>query len=58
MKKKIKLTKKQKLAFDKIPSCSEIYSVYETKDFIEFVVGRWGDTCTYRVYNNGEVYER
>ena len=25
---------------------------------VEFVVSRWGDICTYRVYKNGEITAR
>lgn len=53
-----KLSAKAKKALDKIPSFSELLKVYEYKDCIEFVVNRWGDICTFRVYSNGEVYER
>lgn len=52
------LTKEQKKAMEKLPSFSELYSCRTYRDCIEFVVGRWGDTCTYRVYNNGEVTEK
>lgn len=53
-----KLSSKEKKALDKIPSFSELLKVYDYGDCIEFVVNRWGDICTFRVYNNGEVCER
>lgn len=54
---KQKLSSRAKKALDKI-SYSELYRVYEMRDFVECVVNRWGDTCTYRIYDNGEIYER
>lgn len=56
--KKPKLTAKMKKALDKIPSYSELLSAYDLGDCIEFTIDRWGDVCTYRVYNNGNVCER
>ena len=35
-----------------------VLDVYEARDFVEITVDRWGDVCKYRVYDNGEVYER
>lgn len=52
------LTKIQKEAMNKIPDFSELYSCHSYRDCIEFVVNRWGDVCTYRVYNNGDVVEK
>lgn len=52
------LTKIQREALNKIPDFSELYSCHTYRDCIEFVVKRWGDTCTFRVYNNGEVVEK
>ena len=49
-----KLPKRVKDALNKI-SCSDVYDYYETRDFVELVVNRWGDTCTYRIYDNGEI---
>lgn len=46
-----------KKALEKL-SYSELIKVYEYKDCVEVVVNRWGDVCTYRVYDNGEVCER
>ena len=53
-----KISAKAKKALDKIPSFSELLKVYNLGDCFEFVVNRWGDICTFRVYNNGEVVER
>lgn len=36
-------------------SFSKILSHYETKDFHEFIVNRYGDVVNYRVYNSGQV---
>ena len=55
---KPKLTEKMKKALDKIPSYSELLSAYDLGDCVEFTINRWGDVCTYRVYNNGNVYAR
>lgn len=52
------LTKEQKKAMEQLPSFSDLYSCHTYRDCIEFVVGRWGDTCTFRVYSNGEVFEK
>lgn len=49
--------KRVKDALKKI-SCSGVYNWYETRDFVELVVDKWGDTCTYRIYDNGEITER
>jgi hypothetical protein len=38
-------------------SYSKLLSWYECRDFVEVVVDRWGDVSTYRIYDNGEVYE-
>lgn len=37
---------------------SDLYDYYDAGDFVELVVDRWGDTCTYRVYNNGDICEK
>lgn len=36
----------------------KVLDVYEDRDFIEVTVNRWGDACTYRIYNDGRIYER
>lgn len=53
-----KLTSKEKEALKKIPDYSKLLQVSHGYDFIEFVVNRYGDINTYRVYNDGKVYER
>lgn len=52
-----KLPKRVKEALKQI-DCSKLYDYYNGKDFVELVVSRYGDTCTYRVYDNGDIYER
>ena len=54
----VKLTAKMKKALNKIPSYSELLSARDFGDCFEFIVNRWGDTCTYRVYNDGSVCEK
>lgn len=48
--------------FKKEVSYSKLYDHYKWPDYDEFIVSRWGDTCTYRVYGNNEtnykIYER
>lgn len=43
-------------------SYSKLYEHIRMRDFDEFVVNRWGDTCTFRVYGNSKetykIYER
>lgn len=51
------LSKRVKEALSHI-DYSKLYDYYETRDFVELVVSRYGDTCTYRVYNNGDITER
>ena len=52
-----KYSSRVKKALEKL-SYSELIKVYEYKDCVEVVVNRWGDVCTYRVYDNGKVCER
>ena len=54
----VKLTAKMKKALNKIPSYSELLAAHDFGDCVEFIVNRWGDTCTYRVYNDGSVCEK
>ena len=35
-----------------------ILDFYDSGDFVEFVVRQGGDTNTFRVYNDGRVFER
>lgn len=51
------LSKRAKNALKQI-SYSKLYRVYESREFIEVVVDRWGDACTFRIYNNGDITER
>lgn len=37
---------------------SGMLKYYDYGNFVEFVVSRWGDVCTYRVYQNGEITAR
>lgn len=37
---------------------SDLYAYFETREFVELIVNRYGDTCAYRVYNNGDITER
>ncbi len=53
-----KLTTEEKKALKQIPDFSKLLSVGHGYDFIEFVVNRFGDINTYRVYKNGQVCER
>lgn len=46
-----------KKALSKI-SCSEVIRYYEYRDCVELVVNKWGDVITYRIYDNGDVFER
>ena len=39
-------------------SVSRIIEVSDFGDCVQFVVDRWGDICTFRVYRNGEITER
>lgn len=52
-----KYSKRIEEALKKIPSCSKVYDAYDEGDFVEVTVNRWGDTCTYRVYNDGDICE-
>ena len=52
-----KLPKRVKVALNKI-DCSKLYDYFDAGDFVELVVSRYGDTCTYRVYNNGDIVEK
>lgn len=52
-----KLPIRVKKALNKI-DCSNLYDYYDAGDFVELVVNRYGDTCTYRVYNNGDICEK
>lgn len=47
-------SKRVKDALKKI-SYSDLYDWYETREFVELKVGRWGDLVTYRVYDDGRI---
>ena len=47
----------KKILFNQTPA-DRIIDSYETKDFWEFDVRAGGDVLTYRIYDDGEVYER
>lgn len=49
--------KAEKVLLERI-SVSRIIETHDFKDCVEFVVDRWGDICTFRVYRNGDVTER
>lgn len=49
------IKKAQKKVLEKL---DYILETYPTPDFVEIVGRVGGDTVTYRVYNNGSVYER
>ena len=56
-----KLTAREKKALQKLENQCHFLEVIRVSDYgecIEFVVNRWGDICTFRVYNNGEICER
>ena len=36
----------------------KLLMAYEDNEFCEFIIYYFGDTLTYRVYNNGAVFER
>ncbi len=52
-----KYSKKIKEALNKI-NFSEVLRAYDYGEFVEVLVNRWGDICTYRIYNNGEIVEK
>lgn len=52
-----KMPKRVKEALKQI-DYSKLYDYYNGKDFVELVLSRYGDTCTYRVYDNGDICEQ
>lgn len=57
--KKAELTKREKELLKKIRfGYTKLLHAYECNDFCEFVVYEAGDSLTYRVYDDGRVYER
>lgn len=56
---KKKLSKRAKAALKKTGrEDGKLLMVYEDDEFCEFVIYYFGDILTYRVYHNGEVYEK
>ncbi len=55
MNKKTRIEKAGEKALERLDYILEHYS---TPDFVEIVGRIGGDTVTYRVYNNGDIYER
>lgn len=55
--KKIKLSKRAKALLKKCGH-GELLSAYEGKDFCEFIISEGGDVMTFRVYDDGRVYEK
>lgn len=52
---------KIKNAIKKLDAICSFSGILDARDYgscVELVVNRWGDTCTFRVYNNGEITER
>lgn len=50
-------TRRVKIAISKV-YLDEVLQWYETRDFVELVGRKGGDTLTYRVYDNGTITER
>ena len=55
MNKKTRIEKAEEKALERPDYILEHYS---TPDFVKIVGRIGGDTVTYRVYNNGDIYER
>ena len=56
---KLKLSPRAKKALKQIHfGFTKIFQVYEDSEFVEFILYEGGDTVTFRVYNDGRVYER
>ena len=55
MDEKMRVQKAEEKALERLDYILEHYS---TPDFVEIVGRIGGDTVTYRVYNNGDIYER
>ena len=55
---KVKMSPRAKKFYKKIPDHSEVLQVSETRDFVEFVINRYGDIEVYRVYENGTITMR
>lgn len=56
---KKKISKRAKKLLKKVPfGFSKVLDVYEGRDFCEFILYEAGDTVTFRVYDDGRIYER
>lgn len=56
---KQKITKRAKALLKKVPfGYSKVLHVYEDRNFCQFTLYEAGDTVTFRVYDDGRVYER
>lgn len=55
---KVKMSPRAKKFYKKIPDHSGVLQVSETRDFVEFVIDRYGDIEVYRVYENGTITMR
>ena len=55
---KIKMSPRAKKLYKKIPDHSGVLQVSETRDFVEFIINRYGDIEVYRVYENGTITMR
>jgi hypothetical protein len=55
MDEKMRVQKAEEKALERLDYILEYYSA---PDFVEIVGRIGGDTVTYRVYNNGDIYER
>ena len=55
MDEKMRVQKAEEKALERLDYILEYYSA---QDFVEIVGRIGGDTVTYRVYNNGDIYER
>lgn len=57
MSNKERLNKAYKILMEQTP-VDYVLDTYTAPDFIEFVGSAGGDAVTYRVYNDGTIYER
>ena len=57
MRNEARIEKAKEILFSNTPA-DRIIETYVGSDFIEFIVSAGGDVLTYRIYNNGKVYER
>lgn len=56
---KKKISKRAKELLKKVPfGFSKVLHVYEDRDFCQFILYEAGDTVTFRVYDDGRIYER